>query len=202
MGLEQMYALTGGGRFRRPYVNEINARKQYLPNIYAQRKEDVYRDKTYALQQQALEQGSNIARKNLAMQQKALDEQKKAQKRANILGYANIGLGAGLGIAGLGSDLGWWGKDETPVANDIVSGIGGIGTSPLGEVARSVAQNNVPGTSGITDYLGDIGNAVWDPIKKTGEAAWDFGTGIYDSIVGNTIDTDWGDVGDYVGGML
>ena len=71
MSLTQLSALTGGKPFKRPYVAEINARKKFLPSIYAQKKEDAYRDEMH-----------KISLQDLSLRQDALDEQKKAQKKA------------------------------------------------------------------------------------------------------------------------
>ena len=47
MSLAQMAALTGGNNFKRPYVEEINARTPYLPSLYGQKKQDKYRDQIH-----------------------------------------------------------------------------------------------------------------------------------------------------------
>jgi hypothetical protein len=44
MGLTQMSALGGGRGFKRPYVEEINARKRYLPQLYGMKEAETIRN--------------------------------------------------------------------------------------------------------------------------------------------------------------
>jgi len=169
MGLAQMFALTGGKRYKRPYVQEINARSRYLPQVYAQKKADEYRDKMYGLEQQ-----------RLGMSQEALDEQKKMAKRAQLYGYANLGVGTGLGLAGLAADKGWF---------DIFGG---------DNAGASVGENV---TSAISPFTGDSMSYLDDAYDFGGSLLKNFssggGGGIFDSIFGDAID--FGDLSDFMG---
>ena len=196
MGTTQMQALAGGKRFKYPYVQEINSRKNYLPQLNAQKKEDTYRNQAFGLERRGLAQNKELALQGLALQEEANDEQKKAQKRANMLGYANMGIGAGLGVAGLGNDMDWWGKG----ADSKISG-GAIDLSGLSELGTpsSFIKPETQALSGETDFWSDIGNDIWDPLKNIGNAIGDFGGGIYDSLVGDAIDFGDFDVFDIAG---
>jgi hypothetical protein len=169
MGLAQMSALGGGRKYKQPYVEEINARKQYLPQVYAQKKEDKYRDKMAGLQSD-----------QLALQEDALKQQKKAQKRANTLGYVNMGVGAGLGAIDAYPAMKEVGKDVvdffSPAASEVAGGV----TSP------SSAQNFGGLASSALDMLGTP-----DVYKQFADTGFDVATGIYDNVVGSAIDVDW-----------
>ena len=194
MGTTQMQALAGGKRFKYPYVQEINSRKNYLPQLNAQKKEDAYRNQAFGLESRGLAQNKELTQQGLDLQKDAYDEQKKAQKRANLLGYANMGLGAGLGVAGFGNDMGWWGKGSEVSKDAIdISGITELGTP------SSFINQEAPTSSGPMDYLSDIGSSIWNPLKNIGGAIGDFGSGIYDSIVGDAIDFGDFDVFDIAG---
>ena len=195
MALSQMYALTGGRRYREPYVSDINARKQYLPQIYEQRDLQKYRDQQYGLQQQGL-----------ALSRDALKEQQDANKRARLMGYANIGLGAGIGLAGLASDQDWFSKLNNSGTDQLVEGLApdlsSLGKSIGGNVTDNWSSYTGFGeTPGASSYLGDIWDTGGDVLKQFGGGLLDAGKGIYDSVVGDYFsfndsglsDTDWSD---------
>ena len=174
MGLTQMAALTGGRKFKTPYVEEINARKQYLPAIYGQKKEDAYRDKMYGLEQSRFE-----------LEQDALKAQKKAQKRANRLGYINLGVGAGLGVMNA-----YPARKE--VGKDVVDWLNPAQTINTGAV-NEIASGALSPSAGLASLPADLIGGTADIFKKFGESAFDAAKGVYDSIIGDSIDIDWED---------
>lgn len=183
MSLAQFSALTGGRKFKRPYVDEINARARYLPQLRAQERSDAYQDKMY-----------DVSLQNLAVRQDALDAQKKAQKKANRLGYANLALGAGLSGVGLAKDMDWF-KPDAAESVDVGTSLADpgnwvdTGPTPAGDLLQP--QNMMPDPYGNLVQEGDI-------LKNIGG---NIGSGLYDSVVGNYLD--FGDVGfdaiDYIG---
>jgi hypothetical protein len=166
MGLAQMAALSGGRKYKRPYVEELNAQKKYLPQIYGQKKEDKYRDKMAGLQSD-----------QLALQEDALKQQKKAQKRANTLGYVNMGVGAGLGAIDAYPAIKEAGKDVMEFFNP-------ADTTNTGAIDQIQSGALSPGglASSALDWAGGT-----DLFKKFGESAFSAAKGIYDNIV----DVDW-----------
>ena len=162
MGLEQIGALQGNNRFKRPYVQEINARTPYLPLLYAQKKEDQYRDKMYGLEKQGL-----------ALESDALDEAKKRNKTARNLGYANIGLGAGLGIM----------NNYDSIKEGVSSMFPGLGTE--GVIPEFTGNNIGSITDSISPIDWDWSDAFTEPLKQLGSSVWDVGKGLYDSLVGD-----------------
>jgi hypothetical protein len=167
MGLAQMAALSGGRKYKTPYVEEINARKRYLPQVYAQKKEDKYRDKMAGLQAD-----------QLALQEDALKQQKKAQKRANTLGYVNMGVGAGLGAIDAYPAMKEVGKDVVDFFNPAATGNSGA--------VESIASGALsPGgvVSSAVDFLGTP-----DVYKQFADTGFDTVKGIYDNVVGDAID--------------
>jgi len=164
MGLAQMSALTGGKRYKRPYVEEINNRTKYLPSLYSQRKQDAYQGKMYGLQKEQAAQNREFGVADLALREDALDEQKKAQKRANTLGYANLGLGGALGFAGLANDAGWF--DPAPAAVETFDPSNIIDLSPVKDITDSL-----PFTSGA-EKVGDLAPSL-GPVAQVADSAVD-----------------------------
>lgn len=199
MGLAQMQALTGGKKIKRPYVEEINARTRYLPQMYATKKADQYRDQSFALQKQNVAQDKKYGLADLSLREDALDEQKKAQKRANKLGYANIGLGAGLGVANIASDMDIFKPKDTGVA---VESIYDLGLEPSDGAYGMVSEGTSAPTQATADPFSDWMSAGGDFLKQIGGGIWDAGKGIYDNIVGDYVsdfdlsDVDWSDAYD------
>lgn len=86
MGLAQMSAIAPGRKLKRGYVDEINARKRFLPQIYAQKKSDEFQDRRLAQEDERLGIEEDIAH-----------QARKKNRLAQNLGYANIGLTGALG---------------------------------------------------------------------------------------------------------
>ena len=189
MGLAQMGALSGGQRFKRPYVEEINARTPYLPQLYAQKKTDEYNDKMYGLKEKELAQDREFGLKNLSMMEDAQSEMKKRNKLARNMGYANIGIGTALGA------MDNW--------DSIKSGISSISSmfpsvsegeglqSVFGNVAREASSAPFEvmssGGGGPLDWIDYVSPSV----RNLAGGAWDVGKGIFDSVVGDAVDFDW-----------
>jgi hypothetical protein len=98
MSLQQMSALGGGRGFKRPYVEEINARTPYLPQLYGMKQQERFRKQQLGLDQRRLAQEKTFGLANLNLQEEAVHEAKKRNKTAQNLGLANIGLAGGLGL--------------------------------------------------------------------------------------------------------
>ena len=171
MSLSQMAALSGGGTFKRPYVEEINARTPYLPALYAQREDDDYRDKMH-----------DISLDRLALSREELSDQKKAQKRANRLGYANIGLGAGLGVMSNWDEIKGGVSSMFPTSEAVSMAPSIFDTIPQEAVSAPFEMMQTP------DWMSEF---ISPTIKNIGSGIWDAGKGIYDSLVGDSIDIDW-----------
>lgn len=119
MGLAQMSALGGGRGFRRPYVAEINARKKFLPQLYAEKKRQEQSDRMWGLQQRGLAQEKKLGLANLDIQKDIAHEARKRNKLAQNLGFANLGLSGAMGaydIAGQPSlsDFSDWFSSDQP----------------------------------------------------------------------------------------
>lgn len=113
MGLAQMAALGGSRKMRRPYVEEINRRTPYLPQLYAQKKQKEQSNRMWGLQQQGLAQERKMGLANLDIQRDIAHEARKKNRIAQNLGFANLGLSAALGgYEAMGqpslSDVGDW----------------------------------------------------------------------------------------------
>ena len=113
MGIAQMGALSGGRKFRRPYVEEINARTPYLPQLYGQKKAQQHRDRMYGLGQRGLAQEKEFGLKELGLREDMAHEARKKNRYAQNLGYANLGLAGAFGAYdAMGqpsiSDIGDW----------------------------------------------------------------------------------------------
>ena len=169
MGLEQMYALSGGRKFKRPYVEEINARTPFLPQLYAQKKQDEYRDQMYGVEQQ-----------KLAMNQEMIEDAKKRNKTARNLGYANIGLGAGLGLLGNWEDISTGTKS---LFDTVGSWIKPEEAFPTGSSTPIQAPIDIA-TGGFDEYI--------SPILRQLNPVWDIGSGLFEGITGPALDIDWG----------
>ena len=184
MGIAQMSALSGGQKYKRPYVDEINARKQYLPGMYAQKQENQYRDKMHSLDTQRLAQDKKFGMANLSLAEDAQKEAKKRNRTAKQMGYANIGLGAGMGVMNNWDAIKGGADSVTSMFPQVPSPSKlGIGTP------ESYSGSTVSGMSSPMDWASDN---LLDPIKQFGGGLWDAGKGIYDSLVGDVFDTDWG----------
>ena len=184
MGLAQMSALTGGKRFKRPYVDEINARKGYLPQLYAQKSEDKYRDQMYGLQKEGLEHTKTMGLANLDIAQDAAREAKKRNRTAKALGYANIGLAGALGGIKAYPALKEVGGDIMDWASPAAQTVGGVVSPSSGQDFGEVSQMGGP-----IDWMSDAYTDYISPaIKQLGGAAWDAGQGLYESMAGGIVD--------------
>ena len=79
--------------------------------MYAQKREDFHRDRMHALEKVRAADEAKYRAQSLDLAEQSLEDRKDAEKRARRLGYANIGLGAGLGLAGLAQNSGWFEPD-------------------------------------------------------------------------------------------
>jgi hypothetical protein len=157
MGIKQMQALAGGRRIRRPYIDEINARTPYLPQLYNIKRQEQMHRENWALEQKAMAQQKEFETKRLNMMEEQSREARKRNRTARNLGYAGLGLQAGMGA---------WNIAGQPSLSDIGSWFSGGSASGLGGV-----QEASPGQSFGVD---------------------DFGGGLYDDIVSEFLDIDFG----------
>lgn len=142
MALEQMRAVLGR-RIKPRYTAAINAQLPYLPALKAREEDVKYRSKMYGLGQDRL------------------GELKQQGQTAKRLGYANIGLGAGLGLmkAINAPDIATIGEET---ALDTVTG-GGL--ENISDISRTVAEADyVPegAATGLTDYVPDFLKTLYD----------------------------------------
>jgi hypothetical protein len=210
MALDQMRAVSNR-RIRPKIVDAINAQTPYLPQLYQQKEDKAYKTKLYdqsersmALGEKGLAQQGEIARRNEAFAYDQLEEQKKQNKTAKKLGYANIGIGGLSGLAGLyQATQPLKGMDFTPelseVAKDAVPYGDGLSSfaeafsTPAAPVTDawdySDAFTQAPSVGADqTSFFGGVGDFVTDyavePIKQFGGAIWDAGSSFLDDIGG------------------
>ena len=116
MGLAQMSALGPGRKMKRPYVEEINRKKQFLPQLAGLAQEKKYQAERTGLAERRLAQDKKFGLENLRMREEMAHQARKKQRLAQNLGYANLGLQGVLGgYEALGqpslpslSDIGGW----------------------------------------------------------------------------------------------
>lgn len=161
MGLAQRTAL-GGKRLRPGYVEEINAQKSSLPQLYGLKSAQDYRDKIYEQQQ-----------KSFGIQENEFDLAKKRAKTAKNLGYAGLGV---QGVTGLASA--YPGLKE--IGSDIVDFV-----TPEPASAAGSAINFTGAEWNPTDFLTSSLTETLNPLLKF---ATDTGSSIADSLFGDVID--------------
>lgn len=216
--VNQMRAVTNR-RIKPNYVDAINAQTPYLPQIYQQREDTAFRDKGYGLEQQnlalsekSLAQSADIARRTEALNQDQLDEQKKQNKRAQQLGWANTALAGASGLANLyqsGKPLLDNIKPDlssvmSPSVNDALPSVSPEMFSSFSTGAPSIAEGDVSDWwdfggqgAGPSDLISKIGQGatdfasgidagitdyIVDPIKNIGGSIWDAGSSFLDSL--------------------
>ena len=151
MALSQMQAVTGR-KFKPNYVDAINVQGQYLPSIYARKEDQAYRDKMHGLEEKNLAQREKELETMEALELEKLEQMKKQAKRANIMGVANLGLQAGLGI--YGDKI----MKPSPTVADTTPVMGGEATTP------DIAPSPTSWTGKATDWDKWGGAASsWEP---------------------------------------
>jgi len=181
MALNQMSAVMNR-RLKPNYVSAINAQTPYLPQLYQQREDTAYQNKVYDQNERGLAQANSIALRNEALQSEALDQQKKQNKTARNLGYANMALGGASGLASLYQsskpllettpDLASVTQSLTPE----VSNMGDLWDFGGSSAVTDTAANN----SSFWDFGGtsdfNAADLVPDVVKNIGGAIWDAGS--------------------------
>jgi len=149
-------SLTGYRKYKSPFVAEINARKQYLPALYSQKREDKYRDQQFGLQEEGLAQNREFSLKNLELAKDAAHQARKRDKLAKNLGYAGLGLQAGFGAANSFDFSNLFSGDEAAnVVSDFSSDIPGeLIKAPIEEAFSG-------GTDVIRDFAGFGGDSIF-----------------------------------------
>jgi hypothetical protein len=167
MSLAQLAGLTGK-KIAPGYVPQINAQTPYLGQIYGQKKE-----------QQYLDASNQIATDRLALAKKEQEQNDKYQKKAQRLGYLNVGLNTGLGLADLASSFNW----GQPVSDTA----GAMQVSDAMDILNATGGNSASGESSpVSTALTSSGGG--DILKNVGTGILDFGKGIYDNTIGKIID--------------
>jgi len=185
MALNQMGAVTNR-RLKPNYVSAINAQTPYLPQLYQQKEDKAYQSKAFDqnersldLNKQGLEQQNTFALRNEALQQDALDQQKKQNKTAKNLGYANMALGGATGLASLYQsskplinsipDLSGVTQNLMPTAeampemfSDFSTGAGYKATESIGEYFDFGGTSDFNVTDFVPDVVKNFGGAIWD----------------------------------------
>lgn len=171
MATGQMRA-TGGRRIRPGYIEEINARKRFLPQLYSLKSANKYRDE---LQKQT--------DRSLGIQEDVFDLNKKRAKTARNIGYTGLGIQGGLGLIGAYPEL----KD---IGSDIIDFV-----TPSADIAPDVA-GDIAGAAGFSGAdFGDFGfgdfltEGVSPALRFAGGAA----QGLFDNIGDSIIDIDFDD---------
>jgi len=196
----QMGAVTNR-RLKPNYVSAINAQTPYLPQLYQQKEDKAYQEKAFGQQErsldlskQGLEQQNSFNIRNEALARDALDQQKKQNKTAKNLGYANMALGGVSGLASLyqGSqplmdsipDLSSVTQNLMPTASEMPSLFSEFST--LGEGAANIGG---PATENIGEYFDfggtsdfNVTDLVPDVVKNFGGAIWDAGSSFLSDI--------------------
>jgi hypothetical protein len=152
MSLQQMSALGGGRGFKRNYVEEINARKRYLPQLYGMKEAERSRKQNLGLQQRGFAQDQEVLAQNrerlgiekdrYAQEQDrlGLERDRFAQERAFGLSQQSLAEDAahearkrnkqaqnlGLANIGLGAGLGLYDAFGQPSFSDIGGWIGDL----------------------------------------------------------------------------
>ena len=160
--------LTGYRKYRSPAVSQINARKQSLPAIYNLKRDKAYRDKSYDLEKEGLEQSRGFAEENLSLAERAAHDARKRNNLAANMGYAGLGLQLGLGGLNNWDTLsGAFSGGESSGALDFVPGLSGIASDSFAPAIKEV------GMSGLEDLFS--------------------GPGIFDGLLDESIGFDWSD---------
>ena len=156
--------------------------------MYAQKGEDIYRDKMYGLQKEGLAHKKTMGLANLNIAEDAAREAKKRNKTAKALGYANVGLSAAFGGAKAYPALKEMGGDVMDWASPSAQPGGGVG--PVG-TPGSAGMSSVSGGSPMDwisdNFLGPISSGI----QKFGGAIGGVWDGLYNNVIGDVIDIDW-----------
>ena len=92
MSLAQMQALGKGRKIKRGYVDEINARKKYLPALSKLRRDEDYANRMLGLRQRETAQTQKYYDESMDIAEEELETVKRRNKMAERLGYANVSL--------------------------------------------------------------------------------------------------------------
>ena len=178
MSLAQLAGLTGK-KIAPGYVPQINAQVPFLADIYGQKKEQSYLDKSNQIATDRLALDTRLGEQGLALAKKQQEQADKYQKKAQRLGYLNVGLNTGLGLADLASSFNWGQPvSETP---------GALQVSDAMDILNATGGNSASGySSPVSTALSSSGGG--DILKQFGTGVLDFGKGIYDNTIGKIID--------------
>jgi hypothetical protein len=175
MGIPQMSALGGGRGFKRPYVEEINARTPYLPQLYGLKQQERFRKQQLGLNQRrfgqererlglekdrlAQEKAFGLAQQDLAEQ--AAHEARKRNRRAQNLGLANIGIVGGLGLYDA------IGQPSLGDISDWFSPTGGYDIGDIGSIAGVTMASGADDlfSGGGEDFFGGGGGLMGDILE-------------------------------------
>ena len=92
----QFYGITGIRR-RPGYVEDINARRPYLRDLYRRRKADVFNEKLYRQQQEELELGREQLAEDISSSRKDLELREEQAQRSGTIGALGLGANIWLG---------------------------------------------------------------------------------------------------------
>ena len=155
------------GRRRPPnYLDIINAQAPYLP--YYKEAEDKQKQwqKGHNLEKRALRERTDLENRRLDMTAGHYRDLKKRGRRSERMGWANVGLGAGLGLADL--------LNTPDLPTDVIQS---SDYSPSLTEPLSGYEHGVGGPPGGTEFdIPFVPEFIEDPIEKV----WDWGSSIYE----------------------
>lgn len=141
MPLGQISAVTGR-RIRPKYVEAINEQVQYVPALKSAQRADELARRGLDLEESAMNRGYELSLEEL-------EEAKRQNRIANMLGVANLGLKTGLGLYG------------EPKAAPVVA---------KGSSSGNIGSGTATGTGEFGGYEGAMSGA------STGASPWSLGT--------------------------
>jgi len=182
--ITQSGAVTGR---RRPhsYLDIINTQAPYLPYYKQAEAEQENWRKTHdldkerlGLERRRLAEETDLSNRRLAMTAQHYRDLEKQGKKAATMGWANVGLGAGLGLADLLSspELPVLPGNVPDVTEKISSGLYDVATDPGGGFRVSDIPLPEGGTKFDIPYVPEF-------IERPLEWMYDFGSDIYEGAI-------------------
>jgi hypothetical protein len=175
MPTTQQSAVTGK-RQRPRYVDIINAQAPYLPYYRELEDKEKWRERGYQLDKERLgherdigERTLDLSERDLSLRAKHYRDLEKQSKKARRMGWANIGMSTGLGLADLLS------SPELSTEDILEQDYSTVVTEPLSGYEHSVG--GVPTPGGTEWDIPFVPEFIENPLEKI----WDIGTDIYES---------------------
>ena len=166
----------------------IRARAPYLYSSLAAKDQKAYNDKAMALSRAGLAQNAAYNEKSLALQSDAADEAKRQAKKAEMFGYADLGMKGGLGaiqysdslksLLGIGTDAAATTGTGAPTASMLGStSMSAPVTSAVANSAPTLASSAVGAPSAASFAPATAGNLAAQKTALTGFGVSGVGSG-------------------------